>query len=140
MVKKTLNDFKEFAMRGNVIDLAIGIILGTAFNKIVSSVVSDVFMPLLSTILGRINISTLKFVINSTILGLEPIEIRYGAFLQAVIDFIAIAFCIFIFVKIISKFRKKNEAAPSLSKTEELLTEIKELLKEQNEQNRDSGE
>ena len=134
MVKKTLKDFKEFAMRGNVLDLAIAIILGGSFNEIVKSLVSDIFMPIMGTLLNKINISDLKFTINSTVIGLQPIIIKYGVFLNAIINFVFSAFCIFLFIKLISKFRKKEEkeAPPApLTRTEELLTDIKELLKEQ---------
>jgi large conductance mechanosensitive channel len=133
MVRKTFKDFKDFAMRGNVLDLAVAVILGGSFNEIVKSLVSDLFMPILSTLMNKINLSDLKFTINSTVIGLQPIVIKYGVFLNSVINFVFSAFCIFIFIKLISKFRKKEEKADPAppTRTEELLTEIKDLLKEQ---------
>lgn len=134
MLKKTIKDFKEFAMRGNVLDLAVAVILGGSFNEIVKSLVSDIFMPILSTLMNKINLSDLNFKIDSTVIGLQPIIIKYGVFLNSVINFIFSAFCIFIFVKLISRLRKKEEKTETvapLTRTEELLTEIKDLMKEQ---------
>ena len=134
MIKKTFQEFKEFAMRGNVLDLAIAVILGGSFNDIVKSLVSDIFMPILSTLMNKINISDLNFTINSTVIGLQPIVIKYGVFLNNIINFLFSALCIFFFIKLMSRFRKKEEkeAAPvPLTRTEELLSDIKDLLKEQ---------
>ena len=134
MIKKTFQEFKEFAMRGNVLDLAIAVILGGSFNDIVKSLVSDIFMPILSTLMNKINISDLNFTINSTVIGLQPIVIKYGVFLNNIINFVFSALCIFFFIKLMSRFRKKEEqiAAPiPPTRTEELLCEIRDLLKEQ---------
>ena len=134
MVKKTFKEFKEFAMRGNVIDLAVAVILGSSFNEIVKSLVSNIFMPVLGALLNKINISDLKFTITPTIIDMEPIVIGYGVFLNAIINFVFSAFSIFIFIKLMSKFRKKEEkivAVVPLTLTEELLTDIKTLLKQQ---------
>ncbi len=137
------SDFKKFAFKGNVIDMAVGVIIGGAFSKIVTSLVDNIIMPLLSLIIGRINFSDLKIILSpaQTVDGVEVAEsaILYGSFIQNIIDFFIIAFCIFIFVKIISGAREKlerksepEEAAPETPTQEELLTEIRDLLKEKN--------
>ena len=107
-----LKEFKDFAVRGNVLDMAIGVIIGGAFSKIVNSLVKDVIMPLLGTVTGKINISALEVKIPVSSATGEPIVIKYGLFLQNIIDFLIIVFCIFIFVKLINNFRKKEEKAP----------------------------
>lgn len=126
-------EFKDFAIRGNVLDMAIGVIIGGAFGKIVSSLVNDIIMPLIGIVTGRIDISALALKISSPIEGKEPIMVKYGMFLQNTLDFIIIVFCIFIFIKFINNFKKKKEetkieaAVPS---TEEvLLREIRDILK-----------
>ena len=125
-----LKEFKAFAVRGNVLDMAIGVIIGGAFSKIVNSLVKDVIMPLLGTITGKINISALEVKIPVNSATGEPILIKYGLFLQNIIDFLIIVFCIFIFVKLINNFRKKEEKAPPKPTAQEvLLTEIRDLLK-----------
>jgi len=131
-MRKQLNEFKEFAMRGNVMDLAVGVVIGGAFGKIVSSLVTDIIMPVLSLITGRINLAALSASIPAAFGG-KPILITYGVFLQTVIDFIAIAFSIFIVVKAMNKLKRKKEdvppAPPQPSKEEILLAEIRDLLK-----------
>ncbi|WP_040206217.1 large-conductance mechanosensitive channel protein MscL [Neobacillus jeddahensis] len=120
------NEFKQFAMKGNVVDLAVGVIIGGAFGKIVSSLVADVIMPLVGLLVGKTN----------TFADLAYYGLAYGKFIQAVVDFFIIAFSIFLFVKFINRFRKKEEPAPvveKISKEEELLTEIRDLLKENKE-------
>lgn len=136
------NDFKKFAFKGNVMDMAIGVIIGGAFSKIVTALVNNIIMPLLSIIIGKINFNDLKYVISpaQTVDGVEVAEnaILYGSFIQSIIDFFIIAFCIFLFVKLIgaarAKLEKKHEeevaAAPAAPTSEELLTEIRDLLKE----------
>ena len=126
-------EFKDFAIRGNVLDMAIGVIIGGAFGKIVSSLVNDIIMPLIGIITGRIDISSLALTIPSPVNDAEPIMLKYGMFLQNTLDFIIIVFCIFIFIKFINNFKKKKEetkieaAVPS---TEEvLLREIRDILK-----------
>ena len=125
-----LSDFKAFAMRGNVIDMAVGVIIGTAFGKIVSSVVTDIITPLFGVILGGIDFKGLSVTVGDSV-------ITYGNFIQATFDFVIIAFSIFLFIRLISKLHSKKEeekpaepAAPS--KEEQLLTEIRDLLKEKN--------
>ncbi|MDC2864951.1 large conductance mechanosensitive channel protein MscL [Bacillus sp. BP-3] len=124
------NEFKKFALKGNVMDLAVGVVIGGAFGKIVSSLVNDIIMPLLGLLLGGINFSKLAYP-----LGKDPL--KYGAFIQTVVDFFIIAFSIFLFIKLFNKltFKKeeeKKEEVPAPSKEEVLLTEIRDLLKQQN--------
>ncbi len=133
-----LKEFKEFAMRGNVMDMAVGVILGGAFGKIISSVVSDVIMPPIGLLVGGVNFTDLKFILKQPTVDLAgnavpAVTLNYGNFLQTTFDFIIIAFAIFVFVKAINTVRKKEDAAPAAppapSKEEELLTEIRDLLK-----------
>ena len=128
-----IKEFKEFAMRGNVLDLAVAVIIGAAFGKIVTSLVNDIVMPIISIILGGVSFADLKYVITPAVGDLEEVAIRYGAFIQAIIDFLIIALVIFIFVKIITSFKKKPVPVPveviMPSKEETLLTEIRDLLK-----------
>lgn len=133
-----LKEFKEFALKGNVVDLAVGVIIGGAFGKIVSSLVNDIVMPILGLVVGRINLTGLKYDIGINADGSVLLSVRYGAFLQNVVDFLIIAFSIFLMVKLINSFRKKKneeekkEEAPKLSTEEALLTEIRDLLKDWN--------
>lgn len=137
---KFLKDFKTFAMRGNVVDMAVGVIIGGAFGKIVSSLVADVIMPPIGLLVGGVNFTDLAITLKMSeiIDGVQsaPVTINYGNFLQTVFDFLIIAFCIFMIVRIISRFNKKEEsklaAPPKPSPEELLLTEIRDLLKEQN--------
>lgn len=128
-----LKEFKKFALKGNVLDLAIGVIIGGAFGKIVTSLVNDIMMPMFSLILGRINLKDLKWVIPSTVEGMEDVVFSYGLFMQNVVDFLIISFSIFLFTKMLAHFRKKEEEKPpeppKISREEELLTEIRDLLK-----------
>ena len=132
---KLWKEFKEFAFKGNVIDLAVGVIIGSAFTAIVNSVVNDLFTPLLSLITGRVDFSTLAITLGA---GENAAKIAYGSFLQAVFNFLMVAICIFAFVKAINKLhalgKKDEEPEPEEPETptaEELLTEIREVLKEQ---------
>ena len=131
-MKEFIKEFKEFAMRGNVVDMAVGVIIGGAFSKIVSSLVKDIITPLLSLLLGRVNLSELVFEIPS-VLEATPIKIAYGNFLQTVLDFVIIALSIFLAVKAINRVKKKKEEAlppaPEPSREEILLMEIRDLLK-----------
>ena len=131
-------EFKKFAFKGNVIDMAVGVIIGGAFSKIVTSVVNDVIMPIMGKLTGGINLSALKLVLSpaqynaSGELITPESAILYGSLIQNIIDFLIIAFCIFIFVRAINKLRKKEEKAAEPIKgptQEELLTEIRDLLK-----------
>ncbi len=128
-----LKEFKEFALKGNVIDLAVGVIIGGAFGKIVSSLVNDILMPVIGVILGGISFTDLKYVITPAIGDAAEVAILYGSFIQAVVDFLIIAFSIFLFVKLLA-FRKKKEAeappaTPAPAAEVVLLKEIRDLLK-----------
>lgn len=130
---KILSEFKAFAMKGNVIDMAVGIIIGAAFGKIVSSIVADVIMPPIGLFVGGVNFTDLKFVLQEAVGEAPAVTINYGNFLQVTFDFIIIAFAIFMIVKAMNSAKKKEEAAPAAppapTKEEVLLTEIRDLLK-----------
>lgn len=137
-MSKFLTEFKEFAMRGNVLDMAVGVIIGAAFGKIVSSLVDDIIMPPIGWLIGGVNFTDLKYELPSVDLGVEtlaPATIAYGNFLQTLLDFIIVAFCIFLLIKVINKVAKKKKEpeapapAPEPSAEEKLLTEIRDLLK-----------
>ena len=119
-----LKDFKAFAMRGNVVDLALAVVIGGAFGKIITSLVNDIIMPILGTVIGD-NFAALVVTING-------VAIKYGAFIQSIVDFIIIAFCIFMAIKAVERMKKKKEEEPETPAgptQEELLTEIRDLLK-----------
>lgn len=138
-----LQEFKAFALKGNVMDMAVGVIIGGAFGKIVTSLVNDVIMPPIGLAVGGVDFSDLKVILKPEVLN-EAGEVataavtwNYGAFLQQVVDFAILAFCVFIMVKLMNKMMKKKEEAPAApapapepSKEEVLLTEIRDLLKE----------
>jgi large conductance mechanosensitive channel len=135
-----LKEFKEFAMRGNVIDLAVGVVIGGAFGKIVASLVADVIMPPIGLLVGGVNFTDLKLEMKpaEVIDGVEKaaVTLNYGNFLQVTFDFIIVAFAIFMFIKLINKLNRKKEEAPAApaplpepTKEEVLLTEIRDLLK-----------
>jgi large conductance mechanosensitive channel len=130
-----LKEFKEFAMRGNVVDLAVGVIMGAAFGKIVDSLVKNVITPPIGYVIGGKQFEDLKAPLPAiTIAGktLEPVTVNYGAFLQSTFDFVIIAFCIFLLIKVMNMLWKKKAEAPKpaeLSTQEKLLTEIRDLLK-----------
>ena len=125
---KELSAFKKFISRGNVIDMAVGVIIGGAFGKIVTSLVNDIIMPLIGLALGKIDFASLMFKIGDA-------EIKYGAFIQTVVDFLIVAFCIFVVIQIFEKSKKKEaekpEEPPAIVKSDEaiLLEEIRDLLK-----------
>ena len=134
-----LKEFKEFAMRGNVIDMAVGIVIGGAFGKIVSSFVADVIMPPIGLLIGGVDFTDLKIILKDAVVDVsgavttEMVTINYGNFIQTTIDFIIIAFAIFMVIKGMNNMKKKEEAAPAApptpSKEETLLSEIRDLLK-----------
>lgn len=128
-----LNEFKKFAMKGNVLDLAVAVIIGGAFGKIVSSFVNDMIMPVVGIILGQNSVEDLKFVISPETESSAELAIRYGAFSQAVIDFLIIAFILFLAVRFANSLKKKEEEAPAPppepSEDVVLLSEIRDLLK-----------
>lgn len=129
---KLLNEFKTFAMKGNVVDMAVGIIIGAAFGGIVTSLVSDVLMPPIGALIGGIDFSALSIKISNPLDGAKPVEILYGKFLNTVINFLIVAFAIFSLVKGMNSIKKKEEAAPTAPPVpnEEvvLLTQIRDLL------------
>ncbi|WP_100331060.1 large conductance mechanosensitive channel protein MscL [Bacillus xiapuensis] len=129
-------EFKQFAMRGNVLDLAVGVMIGAAFSKIVSSLVEDVMMPFIGLLIGGIDFTDLKLTFGEA-------EIMYGKFIQTIADFLIVAFSVFLFVKLVTRLTKrqeKKEAEPAApSKEEELLAEIRDLLKSKHSLNK-SGE
>jgi large conductance mechanosensitive channel len=128
-----MKDFKNFAMKGNVIDLAVAVIIGGAFGKIVSSLVNDVLMPPLGLLLGKVDFKELRIILRHGTDGAANVSLNYGMFVQNTIDFLIIAFCIFIIIRAISKLEKKKEEVPppppAPSKQEQLLEEIRDLLK-----------
>lgn len=141
-----IKEFKEFAMKGNVVDMAVGVIIGAAFGKIVSSLVDDIIMPLVGVATGGINFTDYKWVIQEAVTNgqevLKPeVTMNWGAWVQTIVDFLIVAFCIFVMIKFINNMRKRTEkqaaeeaAAPAPAeptKEEQLLTEIRDLLKEQ---------
>ena len=143
-MKKFFAEFKTFAMRGNVMDLAVGVIIGTAFGKITTSLVNDVFMPLIGLLIGGVDLGQLNIVLKPEVLDeagqvvTEAVTLGIGTFLSTVIDFVLVAFVIFLVVKAINKLhalgKKDEEPEPEEPETptaEELLTEIRDLLKEQ---------
>ena len=127
---KLFDEFKAFVMRGNVVDMAVGVIIGGAFGKIVTSLVNDIFMPIIGMILGNVNFSSLEIKLGEPVEGAEQAAIRYGMFIQEIVNFIIIAFCIFMFIKLINRIQKKKEEAPAPEPTKEevLLTEIRDAL------------
>ncbi|MGZ5007199.1 MAG: large-conductance mechanosensitive channel protein MscL [Methylobacter sp.] len=129
-----LQEFKEFAVKGNAIDMAVGIIIGAAFGKIVSSLVADVFMPPIGVLIGGVDFTKLAFTLKEASGNTPAVTINYGNFIQTLVDFTIIAFVIFMLVKLINRLKKKEAAAPTVtqepSNEERLLTEIRDLLKE----------
>ena len=126
-----LQEFKEFAIKGNVMDMAVGIIIGAAFGKIVSSFVADVIMPPLGLIIGGVNFTDLAVTLKEASGNVPAVTINYGNFIQTIVDFTIIAFAIFLVVKLINKLQRAKAAAPAEpTKEEVLLTEIRDLLRE----------
>ena len=130
---KFMSEFKAFAVRGNVVDMAVGIIIGAAFGKIVSSFVGDVVMPPLGVLIGGVDFSDLAIVLRDAVGETPAVLLAYGRFIQSIIDFIIIAFAIFLAIKFINRLRREEEAKPETppapTKEESLLTEIRDLLK-----------
>ncbi len=128
-------EFKKFAVKGNVMDMAVGIIIGAAFGKIVAAFVSGVMMPPLGMLLGGVDFSELAYVIQPATEAAEEVSIKWGAFVQTTIDFLIVAFAVFMMVKAMNNLKKKEEEAPAEppkpSNEEVLLTEIRDLLKNQ---------
>lgn len=125
-----IKEFKEFAVKGNVVDLAVGIIIGTAFGKIVSSVVADIVMPPIGLLINGVNFSDLVITLKPAVDNNPAVVIAYGKFIQTILDFTIIALAIFSLVKVLNKLRPKDPHPSALTKQETLLTEIRDLLKE----------
>mgnify|MGYP000820555658 CR=1 FL=1 len=138
---KFLSDFKEFALKGNVVDMAVGVIIGGAFGKIVTSLVNDIIMPAVSLCTGSVTFTNLKAELRAAELDpdgnvvREALTFNYGMFIQNIVDFLIIALCIFVALRFMMRFKKKEEEAPAPAPEptaeEKLLTEIRDLLKEQ---------
>jgi len=132
-----LKEFKEFAVKGNAVDMAVGIIIGAAFGKIISSLVADVVMPPIGVLVGGVDFTKLAITIKEAAGDVPAVTLNYGNFIQSVVDFTIIAFAIFMMVKLINKLKKQEEAAPETppepTKEELLLTEIRDLLKAKNQ-------
>lgn len=133
---KLVKEFKEFAMKGNAMDMAVGIIIGAAFGKIVSSIVADVIMPPIGLLVGGVNFTDLQFVMKAAVGDDPAVTLNYGNFLQVTFDFVIVAFAIFMVIKGMNSLRKKKveepaipPAPPAPTKEEVLLTEIRDLLK-----------
>ncbi len=130
-----VKEFKEFAMRGNVVDLAVAFIIGIAFGKIISSFVGDVLMPPIGFLLGRLDFSKMALTLKQGSEGVEPVLLKYGMFINTVIDFLIIAFVIFMLIKAMNSLKKKEEVVPAAPPEPpadvKLLTEIRDLLKKQ---------
>lgn len=131
ILKKIIEEFKDFAVKGNAMELAVGVVIGGAFGKIVTSLVEDIIMPLVGLLIGGIDFTNLKFTMNFS--EKTALSIKYGNFIQSAVNFLIISFSIFLFIKLINKFKKKEEVAkeePKISNEEVLLAEIRDLLKE----------
>ncbi len=128
-----MKEFKEFAMRGNVVDMAVGIVIGAAFGKIINSLVKDVIMPPIGVLLGDVDFSDMGWIIKEATETTKAVIVKYGVFINTIIEFLIIAFAIFMVVKGINNMKRKEEekpaAPPAPSKEEVLLTEIRDLLK-----------
>jgi len=128
-----IKEFKEFALKGNVIDLAVGVMIGGAFGKIVTSLVNDVLMPVIGVLLGGISFKDLKYVVTPAVGDIAEVAVLYGAFIQSIIDFLIIAVSIFLFIKLLSSRKKKEcevpPAPPAPSQEALLLEEIRDLMK-----------
>jgi large conductance mechanosensitive channel len=133
MLKKMFEEFKAFAMRGNVLDMAVGIIIGGAFGKIISSLVSDIIMPPLGMLLSGVDFSNLAITLKEATLDKPAVTIGYGLFINAIINFIIVAFAIFMMIRVLNSFQKKKAEAPAAppvpTKDQMLLAEIRDILK-----------
>ena len=128
-----LEEFKTFALRGNVVDLAVAVVIGAAFGKIVSSLVDDVFMPIVGILSGGVDLSALTWTLKEASDTTAAVTVKYGLFLNSIVTFLIIAFVVFVLVKVMNKLKRKEEEAPATppkpSKEEALLVEIRDLLK-----------
>jgi large conductance mechanosensitive channel len=124
-----MKEFKEFAARGNMLDLAVGVLIGAAFGKIVSSLVADVLMPPIGLILGGVNFTNLKITLREAVGTAPAVTLNYGTFIQTIVDFLIVAFAIFLLLKGVNRMRRKQAETPPPSNQEVLLAEIRDLLK-----------
>jgi large conductance mechanosensitive channel len=125
-----IKEFKDFAMKGNVVDMAVGIIIGVAFGKIITSLVGDVLMPPIGLLLGGLDFSNLALTLKAGSESVEPVIVKYGVFINTVVDFLIVAFAIFMAIKGLNSMKKKQEEAPATPPVDiTLLTEIRDLLK-----------
>lgn len=126
-------EFKDFAMKGNVVDMAVGIIIGAAFGKIIASLVKDIIMPVIGNMMGGVNFSDLAYILQEAQGEAAAVAVKYGMFIQTIVDFLIIAIAIFMAIKVMNSMKKKEEEAPSAppkpSNEEVLLSEIRDLLK-----------
>jgi large conductance mechanosensitive channel len=131
-----LNEFKEFAVKGNAVDMAVGIIIGASFGKIISSLVADVIMPPIGVLVGGVDFTKLAVILKEKVGDAPAVTLNYGNFIQSIVDFTIIAFAIFLVVKLINNLKKQEAATPVAppepTKEELLLTEIRDLLKTKN--------
>lgn len=132
---KMLNEFKEFAVKGNVVDMAVGVVIGGAFGKIVTSLVNDLIMPLIGSLLGHVDFTTLCVTLRSAVMEGETVvkpavTLNYGNFIQTLVDFLIIAWCIFLVIKAINKMKKKEEAPAPEEPAEPVIPEDIQLLRE----------
>lgn len=129
-----LKEFRAFAMRGNVLDMAVGVIVGAAFGKVVSSLVSDVLMPPLGLLTGGMDFSRLSLTLKTPLPGIDPVTLRYGVFIDSLIGFVIVAFCVFLLVKAVNLAKRREQEAPPAPKPPSdeavLLAEIRDLLKQ----------
>ena len=134
---RLLSEFREFALKGSVVDLAVGVIIGAAFGKIVNALVGDVLMPPIGSLVGGVDFTQLSFDLPGTMKDektgqMVPVKLRYGAFFQTILDFVIIAFCLFAVIKVMNRLKRKEEAKPPEPATasEKLLAEIRDLMRE----------
>lgn len=136
---KFISEFKEFAMRGNVMDMAVGVVIGGAFGKIITSLVGDVIMPLVGVVTGGVNFTDYKWVLQEAVIDAQmtpEVAVNWGTTIQTVVDFLIVAFCIFCAIKALNNLKRKKEEAPApeapaAPTTEQLLTEIRDILNKQ---------
>ena len=130
-INPILKEFRDFVNRGNVLDLAVGVIIGGAFNKIISSLVNDLIMPSVGILLGGIDFTNLELTIPNFLGGSSAAHLRYGIFIQNVVDFLIVAFCVFIFIRIINKFTAKKEAEKTEPTTDEKILAVLQEIRDQ---------
>ena len=126
-----VSEFKAFVMKGNLVDMAAGIIIGVAIGKVVSSLVADVIMPPIGVLMGGVDFSNLGYLLQEAVGETPAVMLKWGAFVQSIIDFLIVALCVFLIIRLVNKMQKPAEEKPAEPTSEELLTEIRDLLKQQ---------